>query len=342
MAAAEDQTDSTKYVPTAEFLATSRIDYVQVADDVTLEVQLFNAHVLDNSDSVVQSAKKNTGDEKEKDAKDAKAAKAKAAKSAVVTDIQTPLLFIHGYLDSRFSFLSTIESLFDNYGDIMANRLIIVPSLRGFGDSQIYPTDTSTFRVQEFASDMIAVLTHYNLSNAVWIGHSLGTYISHYTAAEDNNLSQYVESLILVGTGNRIPKDTAEYIVGSVKDATVPSREFIAEFQAGDALTEAYGKELADQVLRESFKVNINPYKKTALVVSVFNANDYLASVKVNTVIIWGSKDTVFPMSIQKEFQEKLTGCKSEFNVLKGASHNAQWEQPKEVADIIKKSILSK
>eukprot|EP00483_Globobulimina_turgida_P001452 UN01454 len=280
-------------VPSTEFLTqeNSYVSFYQI-DDISMEVQVFNSDKM-NSD-------------------------------------YSPLLFIHGYTDSRWSFLSTIQCM--NIGD----RAIIVPSLRGFGDSQIYPIESSTFSIAEFASDLSKLLDLLQVDKAVWIGHSMGSWITHYAAG---NIATKVDSIILLATGASMDAALCEDI-DAYLNTSCPDREFIDVFQEKDFIAEHISVAYANQVVRESYKVDIAPYQKAWYELCDFdNADSYIGSITVNTTIIWGSEDLV--TRVDYSFVDMFTATTPNVEIvsLPNVGHNVQWYAPEEVADIIKDHI---
>eukprot|EP01084_Bolivina_argentea_P161806 281624_1 len=278
-------------VPSIEFLTqeNSYISFYQINDETSMEVQIFNSDKLNSNYS--------------------------------------PLLFIHGYTDSRWSFLSTIQCM--NIKD----RAIIVPSLRGFGDSQIYSVE-STFSIAEFTSDLSKLLQLLSVNKAVWIGHSMGSFIGHYAAG---NAANNVDSIILLATGSTLASTLCSEIDEYI-NTTCPDRDFIDAFQEKDVIINDISVAYANQVVRESYKVDINPYQKAWYELCDFDsASSYLESITVNTTIIWGSNDGVTPFD--QSFVDMFTATTPNVKIVKDVGHNVQWFAPDQVADIIKNHI---
>jgi len=85
----------------------------------------------------------------------------------------TPLVLIHGHpLDH--SIWEPVLPLLENDFDL------IVPDLRGFGQSE---TIRSGYRLVDMAADIIALLDHLEIRQAVIAGHSMGGYIALACAA---------------------------------------------------------------------------------------------------------------------------------------------------------------
>eukprot|EP01083_Nonionella_stella_P029583 81398_1 len=242
----------------------------------------------------------------------------------------TPLLFIHGYTDSRWSFLSTIQCM--DIGD----RAIIVPSLRGFGDSQIYSQEKSSFSIEEFASDLGVLLEALTVDKAVWIGHSMGSFITHYAAG---HMKDKVDSIILLATGSQLDGSLCSDIAVAL-NTSCPDRDFIDAFQEKDVIASEISTAYANQVVRESYKVDIEPYQMAWDELCEFDSittASYIASIAVKTTIIWGKADGVTP--VDQSFVDMFSSTTPIVETVTGVGHNVQWFAPQEVAEIIKTHI---
>jgi len=279
--------------PSKEFLVQphSFISYYQIDNDTNMEVQVFNADQINSTN-------------------------------------YSPLLFIHGYTDSRWSFLSTIQCM-DIY-----DRPIIVPSLRGFGDSQVYPVDSSVFSIQQFTEDLVKVLDLLNIDKAVWIGHSMGSFIAHYAAG---NVADRVDSIMLLATGSAMDAGLCADIDTYI-DVSCPERDFIDAFQERDLIAEQISVQYANQVVRESYKVDLAPLQMAWYQLCDFDLTaNYVANIAVNTTFIWGADDGVLP--VDQAFVDSFTSTTPTVHIVDGVGHNVQWFVPEEVAGFIKQHI---
>ena len=100
-----------------------------------------------------------------------------------------PLVFIHGFLNDAGVWSKVIEELEGNF------RCIAV-DLPGHGRSE--GTGPGTYGRDDVLGDIRALLNHLDVDRAVFVGHSLGGYLSLALAIEDPSL---VVGLGLVGAG---------------------------------------------------------------------------------------------------------------------------------------------
>jgi 3-oxoadipate enol-lactonase len=80
----------------------------------------------------------------------------------------TPIVFLHGFPFDHTIWRAQVEALRDAF------RLIL-PDLRGHGQS---PAPAGVYRMELMAQDVFALLDDLNIERAVWVGHSMGGYIT--------------------------------------------------------------------------------------------------------------------------------------------------------------------
>src|SRR6188474_2747951 len=100
----------------------------------------------------------------------------------------TPVVFVHGWPDSWFSFSRVLPLL------PPALRLIALDQ-RGFGESD-HPD--SGYTIPDAAADLVAFLDALDIERAVLVGHSYGTFVARCAAIA---ASERILALTLIGTG---------------------------------------------------------------------------------------------------------------------------------------------
>ncbi len=103
-----------------------------------------------------------------------------------------PVLAIHGITSSSYTWLALSRAL-------GSRATLIAPDLRGRGSSNALP---GPYGIGVHVRDMIAVLDHFEVDDAVVVGHSLGAYIAAALAAEHPGR---VRSAVLVDGGLPVP-----------------------------------------------------------------------------------------------------------------------------------------
>jgi non-heme chloroperoxidase len=150
-----------------------------------------------------------------------------------------PILFLHGWPDSWFTFSRVLPSLPKTLRAIAIDQ-------RGFGGSD-HPDSGYTF--QELAADAVAVLDALDIERAAIVGHSYGSFVAREVAISD---PQRVASLVLIGTGYATSTPVLEGLQAAVRTLPDPIPEsFAREFQASTAYR-ALPPEFFDRIVVES------------------------------------------------------------------------------------------
>src|SRR5688572_4001694 len=83
-----------------------------------------------------------------------------------------PILFLHGYTDSWFSFSRLLPLLPNRYRALALDQ-------RGHGDSE---RPDGRYTVDDFAADIVAFLDAVGVEQATVVGHSAGSFIARRVA----------------------------------------------------------------------------------------------------------------------------------------------------------------
>ena len=108
----------------------------------------------------------------------------------------TPVVFLHGYVDSWRSFLRVIEAL-------RPGRRAIALDLRGHGDSD---KPECCYTMEDFTRDMLLFMDALGLDKANIVGHSMGSFIAQSFAAR---FPGRAERLILISSAARAAGNAA-------------------------------------------------------------------------------------------------------------------------------------
>lgn len=230
-----------------------------------------------------------------------------------------PVLFLHGYTDSAFSFSRLIPLLPPDLHGILVDQ-------RGHGDSG-KPDVAYTRRA--FAWDALDLLDHLRIDRpVVVVGHSLGTFIAQRLAAER---PERVSALFLIGAAASAAKNSALLDLLAEIDALseAPGRAFIRAFQESTA-AEPLPPVFLDRVIEESAKLPLVVWRR-ALADLVNPTQDVARGTLGQPArILWGDRDGVFSREDQAAVLRALS--RAHLTVLTGVGHAPHWEQPEIVA----------
>ncbi|MBM3257746.1 MAG: alpha/beta hydrolase [Candidatus Nealsonbacteria bacterium] len=234
------------------------------------------------------------------------------------------ILLLHGWGGSSSSWVK-IQEILGKKG-----YQVIVPDFPGFGKSAD-PFDP--WGVKEYVEFVFQFVKELKLNSFFLLGHSFGGRIAIKFSAlypekvlrlvlvdsagveREKNLS--LKQKIMLTWSRRL----GYFIVTMpVLKKLYPLFRRIAYILVG---TRDYYL-IKSPVMKETFKKIIEE-----------DLTDYLPMIKVKTLIIWGEKDRLTPISIAHLLKEKITG--SELEVMPGIGHNPHLQSPKQLSEIILK-----
>jgi 3-oxoadipate enol-lactonase len=226
-----------------------------------------------------------------------------------------PLVLVHGFPLSGAMWQPQISALSARYR-------VIAPDLRGFGASTFGEGVDS---LDQYADDLLALLDHLDVRQVALAGLSMGGYIAF---ALLRRAADRVSALVLADT-----------------KAAADSDEARQKREQNARMVETRGLEpLADQML-PNLLADRTPQGQQQAVRGIIMANQpegiaaalramaqrpdstpQLSAIKVPTLIIVGSEDTLTPPGEARKLHEAIKG--SQFVELSGAAHLSNIEAP--------------
>jgi pimeloyl-ACP methyl ester carboxylesterase len=236
-----------------------------------------------------------------------------------ITGTGTPVVLLHGYLDSHKSFFRLFEAL-------GATHKLYAPDQRGHGDSAPAPD----YAVSGFVADAIALLEALTLGPVHLGGHSLGGIVAQRVAESRPDL---VKSLALISTartahGNAALLDAAPLL--AALDSAVPPA-LAREFQASTSFT-TLPADIFQTYLDETAKVSLDVWQR-ALHGLVADNHDTSHPPQHPTLIIWGAKDGLFTITDQHTLRAAYPNAT--WLTLPETGHAPNWERPEQTAQAL-------
>lgn len=189
-----------------------------------------------------------------------------------------------------------------------------VLDLPGFGDEQLI---SPLWGVDEYAKWVVSKLRSKKLSKVVIIGHSFGGKVAAAVALIEPSL---VAKLILIASPLlRRPSKVLKVKIIAYKVA----KKLLPNMNIGQNIEY---KEAIKMRLGEVFRNSVN-----------YDATDKLKNISCPTLIIWGEKDPTSDIKIGEEMHRLIKH--SRFEIIKGAGHNIQFENPHMLYGLINKFI---
>ncbi len=228
-----------------------------------------------------------------------------------------PIVFLHGFTDSWFSFSPVLKYLPPNYHVLMLDH-------RGHGNSSKPETG---YEIGDFAADTIAFMSALELQNVTLIGHSLGSFIAQRVAVTTPEL---IARLILIGSSNDPRTDDLMPFLDAVNALEDPVPE---EFARGFQVSTIYGNlsdEFMRQVVSESMKLPARVWHQTLNELLSEKGITPFAQIQMPTLILWGEQDTTWLRAAQEILAAGIP--QAELVIYEETGHALHWEQPERFA----------
>ena len=230
-----------------------------------------------------------------------------------------PLVVLHGYSDSSFSFSRVLPLLADRYR-------IIAPDMRGHGCSD---RPAGSYGMDVLADDAVRVMDAIGVERATVLGHSMGGFVAQQVAARHPDR---VDRVVLVGSALRFAGTPAAAGLVPAVDALpdpVPV-DFIRDFQVS-----TFHRSLPDafvaSVIAESTKLPADVWRALmAGMLAMEPVAPALAAGDIPTLLMWGEFDAVFGPSERDGLRRALPDATAlEYEETGHAPH---WESPERFA----------
>lgn len=223
-----------------------------------------------------------------------------------------PVLFLHGYVDSWYSFAGVIDAL-------PPGIRAIAPSQRGHGDSD---APAGPYTIEQYAADAAALLDHLGVERAIACGHSMGSFIALQLALAHPSR---VTRLALVGGATTADNAVLRGLAADVATLADPiDRGFAEAFQAG-TVARPLDRRVMQRILEETAKVRAHVWRAALAGLVAYRPPLPVASIAAPTWIAWGDKDEIFPLEEQHALRERIPASRL---TVYDAGHAPHWELP--------------
>jgi pimeloyl-ACP methyl ester carboxylesterase len=228
-----------------------------------------------------------------------------------------PILFLHGWPDSWFSFSRVLPLLPPRYRALAVDQ-------RGFGDSE---RPDSGYRIADLASDAAAFLDALGVQRATVVGHSMGTFVSRRLAEVH---PERVARLVLIGTAfspdNAVTREVRASLIGL--EDPVPT-EFARQFQASTVYAPVR-PDFFEGLIAESVKLPARLWRAVFDGIMAFDDVNRLGEIAVPTLLLWGERDALFPREDQQRLAARIPSAR--LKTYPDTGHCPNWEIPDTVA----------
>jgi pimeloyl-ACP methyl ester carboxylesterase len=220
------------------------------------------------------------------------------------------MIMLHGITDSWFSF-SRVLPLF------AADMRVVVPDQRGHGDSE----RPASYRLDDFADDVIRLMDALQIEKAVILGHSMGSFVARkvYEMAP-----QRVARLVLVGAGPESTTAGMMELAAAVHQLTDPVDEaFVREFQMS-CVNAPVPEPFMEAAIANSRRTPARVWQ--AAFQGLLEGRISLFRPQVRALVLGGRQDAVFSATEHMVLARQFP--RGELHLVDGVGHSLHWEQP--------------
>jgi non-heme chloroperoxidase len=234
-----------------------------------------------------------------------------------------PVILLHGYTDSWYSFSRVLPLLAPRYRGIALSQ-------RGHGDSD----RPGSYTGDDYAADVDAFMEALGIERATVVGHSMGSFVAQTVAIR---YPERVNKLVLIGSGTVAGNEVIVGLNDFVQTLTDPvDSTFIYEFQAS-TIFHPVPQPFLDAVVAESRKLPADVWKG-ALAGLIGTANaPRLGEIQAPTLVVWGDQDGIFPRADQDALVAAIPNAT--LSVYPQTGHALHWERPREFTRELEKFI---
>jgi len=228
-----------------------------------------------------------------------------------------PVLFLHGWPDSWFSFSRVLPLLPHSIRAIAIDQ-------RGFGDSE---RPDSGYGITEMASDAAAFLDALHISRASVVGHSFGSFVARQMAIAHPHR---VGGLVLIGTGFAASNPVTRDLQKALHDLPDPIPvTFARDFQAS-TVHHPVPSDFFNQLVTESLKLPPRLWRLAIDRMVEYDDTQQLEAIGAPILLLWGDQDALFSRESQENFLAALPAAR--LKVYEDTGHCPNWERPEFVA----------
>lgn len=230
-----------------------------------------------------------------------------------------PVLLLHGITDSWRSFEPVLPHLPPWMRAVGLTQ-------RGHGDSDRPPSGYGT---RDFAGDVALALDALGVSDAVVVGHSMGSAVAMQCAIDHPARTR---GLVLVGAFASCSDNPAvvEFCDTAIAQLADPiDAAFVREFQES-TLAQPISESLLAGVIAESLKVPARVWRSgfNALLHDTWTA--HLDQIRAPTLVVWGARDAFCRRADQDALLATIPDAR--LHVYERAGHAVHWEEPERFA----------
>jgi pimeloyl-ACP methyl ester carboxylesterase len=194
----------------------------------------------------------------------------------------------------------------------------------GFGKS---PIIHKSAKIKDYESLLLEFISEHNIAKPILVGHSFGGKVAMALAINNPNI---LDKLILINSSGLKPKNSLKKTL-----LFLPTKAFGAFFKLPllKFIKKPIRKLYYKLIVRESDYLISEDLEITMKNILSENLDESVSKIQVQTLLIWGEKDTQTPLWMGKKLASEIPNSKLE--VIKDAKHGLPLNQPEIVSTLI-------
>lgn len=232
---------------------------------------------------------------------------------------------------------------FDELAEILAeDYFVLCPDTIGRGLSSWAVEPDREYCIENYSAIAIAMLDHYSISSARWLGTSMGGMIGMYIAS--GAASQRISTLIINDIGPEIPRQAIDRILSYASELPIFSSIAAADkwlretYKPFGPAEEAFWKRMVRSSIRRTDNGQItlhydpNITRQFSAHPDDFNIWDLYRNIHQPTHLMWGEQSDVLTKSIVD--QMAASGPKPEVSIFGDCGHAPTLSRPADIANV--------
>lgn len=206
--------------------------------------------------------------------------------------------------------------------------------LRGHGYSA-HPRSPESYEIENLVADIISILDQERVEKVILVGHSYGAVIATYFAIKQ---PERLEKLVIISGSYSSPKYFRHRPVKILVNRIINLVAIISPKSKSNWHSKyPKGKVHKDYELtglaRTIFYNSWGSYLLTSKQTLNLNIKHKLSKIKTPTLVIAGTKDSIFPPAVSQAIHQEISNSK--FELIEGVNHVVILNNPDETSRLI-------
>ncbi|MGQ4892489.1 MAG: alpha/beta fold hydrolase [Candidatus Njordarchaeia archaeon] len=232
-----------------------------------------------------------------------------------------PIIFVHGWGASKNFWKDQEKHFSKKYKTVLID-------LRGHGESE--KDLNADYSFDRLVGDIRELLSHLEISEFVYVGHSLGGMIGVRLAS---TCFRDMKGMVITGSPYELKSNFGGIKFKFVEFMLKRSRKLASKVITPSLFSPKTPESVFNFVRRESAVIPVDILIKVAKVNKDVNIVEDLGKVEIPTLVIAAELDKPAPVKVQKKVAEMLPNAK--FLIVKNCGHNLMLERPEKFNELI-------